>query len=318
MPGEPDLVFGPVPSRRLGRSLGVNNVPMKTCSYSCVYCQLGATERTRIERQTFYAPGAIVSAVKARVEALRKRGVGLDYVSFVPDGEPTLDAELGEEMERLRPLGVPIAVMTNASLLWRTDVRDDLRKADWVSLKVDAAREDVWRKHNRPHPRLSFADVLDGVRRFAAEFQGTLVTETMLVRGSNDADDLVAATADFVASLKPHTAYLGVPTRPPGEPWVEAPGELALTRARAAFEVRIENVAVLSGYAEPRLASTGDVAADLLSITAVHPLRQVEVDALLSDAHGSPAVVEELVRRGVLRELWHNGQRFYVRGTASR
>ncbi len=318
MPGDADLVFGPVPSRRLGRSLGVNNVPMKTCSYSCVYCQLGATEKPDTERRTFYAPGAVASAVQGRVEALKKRGAAIDYVSFVPDGEPTLDAGIGQEIDLLRPLGIPIAVVTNASLLWKPEVRDDVVKADWVSLKIDAVREDAWRRHNRPHPLLSLSDVLDGVRRFAAAFHGTLVTETMLVRGSNDAEDVVAGAADFVASLSPHTAYLGVPTRPPGEPWVEAPAGPVLARARAAFEARVGNVALLSGYAEPQLAAAGDVAAELLAITAVHPLREVEVQALLSDAHESSALVDDLVRRGQLREVWHNGQRFYVRGAGAR
>ncbi len=123
MPGDAELVFGPVPSRRLGRSLGVNNVPMKTCSYSCVYCQLGATKQTGVERRTFHVPETIASAVGARVEALRERGEGIDYLSFVPDGEPTLDAGLGQEIELLRPLGLPVAVMTNASLLWKPDER---------------------------------------------------------------------------------------------------------------------------------------------------------------------------------------------------
>ncbi len=311
---EAELVFGPVPSRRLGRSLGVNNVPMKTCSYSCVYCQLGATRRTGIERRAFHPPAAIAAAVQARVEALRDLGEAVDYVSFVPDGEPTLDVGLGRAIDLLRPLGIPIAVMTNASLLWKTDVSGDLAKADWVSLKVDAVREDVWRRHNRPHSGLTLADVLDGMRRFAAGPRGTLVTETMLVKGSNDADDVVAEAADFVASLGPRIAYLGLPTRPPGEPWVEPPDAETVARALAAFEARIEHVELLSGYAEPRLASTGDVATELLAITAVHPLRDVEVDALLAKAGASRAIVDDLVQRGAIRAVLHNNQLFFVHG----
>lgn len=311
------LVFGPVPSRRLGQSLGVNNVPLKTCSYSCVYCQLGPTRRLEIERHAFHAPETLATAVRGRVEALRARDEAIDYLSFVPDGEPTLDVALGLTIDRLRPLGIPIAVMTNASLLWKPDVRTDLERADWVSLKVDAVREDVWRRHNRPDPRLSLAQVLDGMRRFAASFGGMLVTETMLVRGLNDADSVLAETADFVATLAPRIAYLGIPTRPPGEPWVEAPGEQVLVRAYATFEARLARVELLTGYPEPRLGSTGDAVAELLAITAVHPLRQREVDALLAKAGAGQAVLDDLLRRGALRPVSHRGERFYVRSGLS-
>lgn len=306
-------MFGPVPSRRLGQSLGVNNVPFKTCSYSCVYCQLGPTPAPTIERRAFHAPEVVAAAVRARVEALRARGEAIDHVTFVPDGEPTLDAGLGRTIELLAPLGLPIAVMTNASLLWREDVRRDLARADWVSLKVDAVDDDVWRRHNRPAPGLALADVLAGMRALAAGFEGTLVTETMLVRGLNDRDEAIAATAEVVAALAPHTAYLGVPTRPPGEPWVEPPDEAALVGAYTRFASRVARVELLTGYAPPELASTGDAAAELLAITAVHPLREVEVEALLARAGAGRDVVDELVRAGRLRAVDHLAQRFYVR-----
>ena len=138
------LVFGPVPSRRLGRSLGVNNIPAKICSYSCVYCQLGATIKISIERRPFYDPEKIFKEVKEKI-----KDVGVDYISFVPDGEPTLDINLGKEIEMLKSLNHKIAVLTNGSLIFREDVRKDLSKADLVSLKVDAVSEDLWRKINQ-------------------------------------------------------------------------------------------------------------------------------------------------------------------------
>jgi len=104
------LIFGPVPSRRLGRSLGINNIPPKSCTYSCVYCQVGPTARTEVVPRAFYAPARIVREVKRHLSRLRERGERVDYLTFVPDGEPTLDDQLGETIERLRPLGIPIAV----------------------------------------------------------------------------------------------------------------------------------------------------------------------------------------------------------------
>ncbi|MGM0627971.1 MAG: radical SAM protein, partial [Candidatus Fermentibacterota bacterium] len=178
------IAFGPVPSRRLGRSLGVNNIPPKTCTYACVYCQLGTTGRIRMDRQELYAPEELASAVRDKVAASREKGESIDYLTFVPDGEPTLDVNLGRHMELLRPLGIPIAVISNASLVWREDVRSDLSGADWVSLKADAASEDVWRRVNRPHGRLDLQAIQEGMLAFAEGFDGKLVTETMLVRGA--------------------------------------------------------------------------------------------------------------------------------------
>lgn len=161
------IIFGPVPSRRLGRSLGINNIPPKVCTYSCVYCQLGCTMRMLVKRREFYKPDVILKETNEKIEKLREYGESIDYLTFVPDGEPTLDVNLGLEIELLKSYGIKIAVITNVSLIWRADVREELRKADWVSLKVDSTREDVWRKINRPHKTLQLASILSGMLEFA-------------------------------------------------------------------------------------------------------------------------------------------------------
>ena len=144
------ISFGPVPSRRLGRSLGINNIPPKICTYSCVYCQVGKTARMQVGRDPFYEPEEIYMDVKTRVEKARKKGESVDYLTFVPDGEPTLDVNLGQEIDLLKSLGLKIAVITNGSLIWRKDVKADLAKADWVSFKIDSIREKTWHRINRP------------------------------------------------------------------------------------------------------------------------------------------------------------------------
>ncbi len=210
----PALTFGPVPSRRLGRSLGINHIPPKTCTYACVYCQLGRTPRLQANRQTFYPPEAVVAAVQEKVADAAARGETIDYLTFVPDGEPTLDLYLGDMLTALKPLGIPLAVITNASLLHDEAVRAALHLADWVSLKMDAAAAAVWRQIDRPHGQLCLADILDGAHTFARAFSGALVTETMLVKGLNDTPETLAVTANVIAELRPVVAYLGVPTRP--------------------------------------------------------------------------------------------------------
>jgi len=209
------IPFGPVPSRRLGQSLGINNIPPKICSYSCVYCQLGRTLKMQVERQPFYEPEEILRAVKEKVKKAREAGGPVDYLTFVPDGEPTLDVNLGREINLLRELGLPIAVITNSSLIDHSDVRKDLMGADWVSLKMDAVDQGVWRRIIRPHRRLELKSILEGALEFAKTFRGELATETILVAGLNDSDPLLSGTADFLACLQPAVAYLSIPPPPP-------------------------------------------------------------------------------------------------------
>ena len=309
----PDIAFGPVPSRRLGRSLGINNVPPKVCSYSCVYCQLGRTLKMSAERQEFYQPQEILEAVKAKIRKAQDSDERIDYLSFVPDGEPTLDVNLGREIELLRRLAIRIAVITNASLISRGDVRDDLMMADWVSLKVDSTADDVWHRIDRPLGSLTLDTVLQGVHEFARAYDGQLVTETMLVRGLNDGPEQVEETAKFVSRLHPSVAYLSIATRPPAEGWVEPPSEEALTRAYQIMSQRLDSVQYLIGYEGDAFAATGRAEEDLLSITAVHPMRRDAVRTLLSRTGADWSVVEELVEKGLLVETEYAGATFYVR-----
>ena len=209
------IAFGPVPSRRLGRSLGINNIPPKSCSYACVYCQVGRTVELVAERHAFYPPEEVVRQVEKRVREVRARGDTIDYLAFVPDGEPTLDVHLGREITGLRSLGIPVAVISNGFLVDRSDVQSDLLRADWVSLKVDAVREETWRRINRPHRRLRLHDQLSGGLRFSRRFAGTLATETMLVGGLNDDEAHLDELARYLEALGPDVAYLSAPTRPP-------------------------------------------------------------------------------------------------------
>jgi len=305
--------FGPVPSRRLGRSLGINNIPPKICSYSCVYCQLGGTIRLQIEREAFYRPEEIVAAVEQKVEEVRGRGESVDYLTFVPDGEPTLDLNLGREIELLKPLGIPIAVITNSSLIWREDVRQDLLKSDWVSLKADGASEEVWQTVNRPHGRLSLQGIQAGMRKFAHDFQGELVTETMLVAGLNDGEAELERIANLLGEIEPEIAYIAIPTRPPAESWVQPPDEGRINLAYNIFSERLANVEYLIGYEGDAFASTGDVEEDLLSITAVHPMRREAVERMLERVQASWEVIARLIAEGRLVELEYGGHKFYMR-----
>ena len=307
------IVFGPVPSRRLGRSLGVNNIPPKLCSYSCAYCQVGRTRRLLVERRAFYEPRDILAEARVRLNFLRAAGEKVDYLSFVPDGEPTLDSRLGLSIEMLKTLEVPVAVITNASLIDSGEVRRELALADWVSLKLDAASERPWRRVNRPHRCLRLSALLEGMLAFAAVFPGRLVTETMLVAGVNDAPEQLSETASFLRRLRPAVAYLSTPIRPPAESWVTVPEPGVVMQAYQLFAGRGLAVELLTGSEGDDFSGSGRAAEDLLAIVAVHPMRRQAVEAFLSKSGAGWSVVRTLLDQGGLVETEYQGDTFYMR-----
>jgi len=307
------LAFGPVPSRRLGQSLGINNVPAKTCTYSCVYCQLGRTVELRSARCPFYSPRKLEADVKAKAAAAREAEERVDYLAFVSDGEPTLDIHLGEAIDRVKTTRLKTAVISNASLVGLPDVRDALSQADWVSLKIDAVEESVWRRIDRPHKDLRVEAIHEGILAFAERYEGVLATETMLVRGVNDTERTLHTLADFLSRVQPARAYLAIPTRPPAETWAAPPTEPDLNRAYQILDEAVERVEYLTGYEGNAFATTGDIQEDLLGITAVHPLREDALEALLARAGADWEIVRRLLGERLLVEVEYRGRRFYVR-----
>jgi len=164
----------------------------------------------QVEPRTFYEAEETADAVRDKLESAKEAGESVDYLTLVPDGEPTLDMNLGRLIELLKPLKHKIAVITNASLIWRADVREELMKADWVSLKVDSVREETWRRINRPHRALRLTSILNGMLEFAKACRGELTTETMLVTGVNDSNGHAEEIAGFLARLEPTRAYVSI------------------------------------------------------------------------------------------------------------
>lgn len=307
------LTFGPVPSRRLGRSLGINNIPPKTCSLSCTYCQVGKTNKMQITRQPFYAPETIIDDVRQKVQSATEQNKPIDFLAFVPDGEPTLDINLGKTIDLLSPLGKKIAVITNATLLWQDSVREDLCKADWVSLKVDAVSEHIWRRIDRPHRELELPLILETMLQFSKEFKGTLVSETMLLRGVNDSPDAIKEIAAFLEKLNPSKSYLSIPIRPPAEKIAHPPNEEALNSAYNLIQDKVQNVECLFGYEGNEFSSTGNVEEDLLNIIAVHPMREEAVQDFLTNTGTDWSLINKLIDQDLLFATDYEGKRFYLR-----
>lgn len=310
---EHHIAFGPVPSRRLGRSLGINNVTAKVCSYGCVYCQVGVTTEQCLQPRPFFTPEQIRAAVAERLARLPGGSGDVDYLTFVPDGEPTLDSRLGESIAALRELALPVAVISNASLLWRAEVRAALAAADLVSVKLDTVDEALWRRINRPHPELALATVLQGVHDFAADYPGTLISDTMLLAGINDGAQALTASADFLAGLPLHTAYLAVPTRPTTVSGIQGADAAGLLRAHQIFAARLSRVELLTGHEVGEFAHTGDARQDLLAVTAVHPMREDDVRRLLAADGADWSLLQQLLASGELLAVDYQGHTFYLR-----
>lgn len=312
------IAFGPVPSRRLGRSLGINNILQKTCSYSCVYCQLGKTSNILINRQAFYKPEDILTEVKRKVNAASLRGEKIDYLTFVPNGEPTLDINIGKEILLLKQIGIPIAVITNASLLWHEKVREDLLEANIISLKIDTVNQDLWKIINRPHKNLKLNAILEGIKNFTEIFKGKIITETMLINNIkyNNEFEKIAKFLKEINNLD--KAYIAIPTRPPTEKWVKPAKEEIINMVFQIFSENIgkNRVEYLIGYEGNMFAFTGNIKEDLLSITAVHPMREDAIEELLKKANANWQIINELLYENKLTIIKYQGKKYYMRKIA--
>ena len=305
------FVFGPVPSRRLGSSLGINHIPPKHCPYSCVYCQVGRTTNLNPKRQSFFDVKIITAEVKARIEECRQSGIPIDYLSLVPDGEPTLDLNLGTLISELKRFDLPVAVISNSSLLPSVDVQAALLQADWLSLKIDAVLEEEWRAVNRPYGKLDFAAILAAMKEFSVRYKGLLVTETLLVEGINDNSDSIHHLSHFLGELRPRRAYLSIPIRPPAEERVKPPSNAVLSEILRILRQEHNFIEPLFENEEQGFLSTGDLQCNILEITAVHPIRESALRDMVFQSGNDWTIVEEMLQEGTIVQIQYSGETFF-------
>jgi len=307
------IAFGPVSSRRLGKSLGINNIVTgKYCSYSCVYCQIGKTKNRSVLRQEFYKPEVLLREVEQHLNKLDKNHFP-DFLTFVANGEPTLDVNLGIEIDLLKKFGIPVAVITNASLIYQPEVVTELLKADWVSVKIDSCNETAWKEINRPAENLYLNEILDGIKVFSKLYRGRLNTETMLVQGINDSVPMLEQNVKFISSINPETAYLSIPVRPPAEEKINPVREEILNEAWQIYKNAGINTELIAGFEGTDTGSTGNAYDDILNITAVHPLREDTIEELLRKNNADISVVEALIGERLIKEVKYDGKSYYVR-----
>ena len=224
-------LYGPVPSRRLGRSLGIDLVPHKVCTYDCIYCQIGkTTERTLLRRE--YVPvGEILEEVNA---FLQEEHPPVDHLSLGGSGEPTLHSKIRSIIEGIQTISVlPVAVITNGSLLYELEVREDLLRADVVLPSLDAVSPEVFEKINRPGPGFSIERVVEGLIQFRKIYHGQIWLEILFCRGVNDTESELLRMKEAIKQIRPDQIHLNTVVRPPSEKWVASltPGEMEKIRA---------------------------------------------------------------------------------------
>ncbi len=309
-------VFGPVESRRLGYSLGINHLPHKVCSYSCMYCQLGRTPHMSIKILPYGDANQILRLTENRLVELSKAGHMPDTITLVPNGEPTLDLNIDVIIQKLKIFNIPIAVISNSSLMFLEERREALSNADIVSLKIDTVNQKIWKKINRPHGSLVLDKILEGMHIFAESFSGRLLTETMLVYDCNDEEADAQAIAPFLAALNPYSVYLSLPLRPPAEGSVFAPPGESLKSFMSILADHGLHVTLLGDLPETKMTAQSDKIDHLLNILKVHPLSEKEVlnllaqDKISKDRFNhllkSRVIIKETKRKNIFYRFNHN------------
>jgi len=296
------FTYGPVPSRRLGYSLGVSLIPPKTCSYSCVYCQLGRTNRLQVKRENFYRKEDVFAEIERQLTHSKA-----DYITFVGDGEPTLSADLGWLIRKCKEsTSKPVAVITNASLLFESDVRQDLSKADVVIPSLDAGSPEIFSRINRPHGTIKFETMLRGQMDFRRDYRGQIWLEVMLVHEVNDTEEALKDIRIAIDKIQPDRIYITTPIRPPAESWVRPPPPEKILRAQEIIGQAITVDMIESGaFGHETFASAQQA---ILEIGSRHPLR-LEQARRIEDEFTESGIVDKMIEDKVLRKvLFHNSE----------
>lgn len=300
-------VFGPVPSRRFGRSLGVDVIPRKLCTLDCVYCEVGRTDKRGLARREYLPTDLILRDLR---EALALHPT-VDCVTFSGSGEPTLHAGLGELLRAARGLTrVPLVVLTNGTLLWKEDVRNDLLGADIVCPSLDAVSEDVFRRIDRPHPRLTAVQVIEGQVAFRRQFAGQIWLEVLFVQGMNDDDDEVWLLRQAIDRIAPDKVQINTVVRPPAEPWAHPVPFDRLEQIRQMLGPKAEIIIPT----RERSCAPAPLPRDeeIIGVVARRPMSAADVAAGLgADKTPVVQVLEALVASGRLRIVEFEGNRFY-------
>lgn len=300
-----EYVYGPVPSRRLGRSLGVDLVPFKTCTYDCIYCQLGKTTHKTTQRKEWVPSDSVIDQVKGKLESKP------DYITVSGSGEPTLHSKIEEVISRIKEMtDIPIAVLTNGSSLWLPEVRRSLRAADLVLPSLDAGSDYLYRYINRPHPDIPFGKMLEGLVKFRDEYAGKYWLEILLLGGVTTVETQVNALAHAIKLIGPDKVHVNTVSRPPVEDFAMAVPPERLKEITSQLSEKAEIIAAKPGIHEQ--CETSARSQDILALLRRRPC-SVEGIALGLGLHRNAVVkyIEQLCSQQKARIEHTNQGLFY-------
>ena len=265
----------------------------------------------QINRQIFYPPEKILDIVKTKLKIFKDKNIEIDYITFVADGEPTLDKNLGKTLEKLKIYKIKTAVITNASLITDETVKDDLNKADWVSLKVDSIDKDIWKKINRPHKNLKFEEIKQNIVDFSEKYKGFLATETMLIKDYNDKQDSIIKTIDFIEKINPDKSYISTPTRPPAEKQIKSADDEIIIYFYQNLTKKGLDVETLNYYEGDNFEYAGGLEREILNILSVHPMKKQAIKKLLEKENANWKLVKKLVDEKKINEIKYKDSFYY-------
>jgi wyosine [tRNA(Phe)-imidazoG37] synthetase (radical SAM superfamily) len=300
-------IFGPVPSRRLGYSLGIDAVPFKVCTLNCVYCQVGRTSTKTLERKQWISPEPVLSELR---EALKKEEK-IDFITFSGSGEPTLNSALGLMIGRIKEMtAIPVAVLTNGTLFYLPEVRRDVMEADVIVPSLDAVTPEVFEKINRPHPSLDIAQIVEGLKLLRQEFRGQIWLEVMVVKGINDSIEELKKLGSVISEINPDKVQINSVFRPAAEQHIESARMESLELAKVLFGDKAEIIEEFRS--ERHSAVVDDIKSSIIQLLKRRPCTMGDISKSMG-IHESVAsqYIGMLIKEGRIKETIHQGVKFY-------
>lgn len=300
-------IYGPVPSRRLGFSLGVDIIPFKTCTLDCIYCQLGPTAKKTLQRKEYYSQSEILTQIKKKLAS----GQRIDTLTFSGSGEPTLNKILEKLIKKIKKISfIPVAVLTNSTLFTDKTVRSALMSADLVIPSLDAATQEVFLQTNRPCSPLNIEDIVEGLEAFRQEFRGSIWLEIMLVKGVNDSPSHIQKLKESVSRIKPDKIQLNTVVRPPAEKFAQPLSLEEIEKIRKKFG---KNCEIIAEFDKKALKSSQkDLEGPILAMIQRRPVTLSDISVALGKHENEVTkCLDILLEEGKIRPITHKNKKYY-------
>ena len=301
-------LYGPVPSRRLGRSLGIDLVPHKICTYDCIYCQIGKTTKKTLTRKEYVPVKEIIEEVK---QFLKEGTSSIDHLSLTGSGEPTLHSEIRSVIEEIKAItSIPVAVITNGSLLYEEEVRQDLLRADLVLPSLDAVSSEIFVKINRPRPGFSIEKVIEGLIEFRKVYKGQILLEILFCKDVNDGKEELLRMKKTVDRIQPDRIHLNTVVRPPSEKWAVPLNQKEMEEIRAFFGEKAEIISEFDRH--PPMAPERDIKEEMLRILKRRPLSLTDLSRGMGIREDEiEKYIQPLVSEGKIHARMFGGSIYY-------